>query len=324
MPVLATSLVGARGLAILSWRKGLSGGCSWRTLCAPAAPSAASPAAGAPTKPAEKEERFEVIHKRNSFKRVASFACANQLASAPDTDGLPEICVAGRTNAGKSSLVNHLLGSNHMAKASSRQGKTTHIDLYEINDKFIFADMPGYGFGINGGILNHKWRREWKPLIYTYLQRETIKAAIFACDIRWVPTQEDVAISQALRDCGIPTLLVMTKDDRILNRAGFSPDMTDDQEEQNSNPDRQRPVASSSVAEARAWLAARVRARLNWPKEQPHLHYSIESVKGRKHLRRWLASFVKARDREEAWALLGSAWSRTAQEQALIERRIDA
>ena len=102
------------------------------------------------------------IGKRNKVKLIASLA--NQASvQARTSPTMPEIAVIGRTNSGKSSLINHLLGKK-LAKTSSRAGKTTAIDLYRVNDALVLADVPGYGFEHVGSELDKKWSRVWGPL----------------------------------------------------------------------------------------------------------------------------------------------------------------
>lgn len=85
--------------------------------------------------------------------------------------------------------------------------------------------------------------------------------------------------------------------------------------------ERERPGNESEVADARLWLAARIRERLRWPEDMPHLHYSIEQSKGRKHLRRWVSTFCEAEGREGVQEALQKAWSRNAREQPLVDVR---
>ena len=214
----------------------------------------------------------------------------------------PEICVLGRTNCGKSSLINHLLRRDE-APASSRAGKTTMIDLYMVNNKFVLADMPGYGFGRGPSTLNSRWTKQWCPLSFSYFKHTpNLRAALLLADIRWVPVEMDREMSRMLQSLGIPTLLVLTKDDRIYDKRKDSPAKGGAEDEIEGDPEWRkflaaRPSNAASVHETRAWLSSRIRARLAWPHDLPHVHYSITNSVARRHLGRWIHTILKAPDR---------------------------
>ena len=101
---------------------------------------------------------------------------------------LPEIAIAGRSNVGKSSLLNHLFLSKNLVKTSSIPGKTQLINFFSIDDTFAFVDLPGYGYAK----VPQAIRQDWGPMIQTYLEpRESLKVILFLFDIRREPNEDD-------------------------------------------------------------------------------------------------------------------------------------
>lgn len=128
------------------------------------------------------------------------------------TDALPEIALAGRSNVGKSSLINSLINRKNLARTSQRPGKTQTINFYLINELFYFADVPGYGFAK----VPKSVRASWKKMMEGYLiDRSPLKAVIQIVDLRHPPTSEDQSMYQFLHHFGIPVILVATKADKI-------------------------------------------------------------------------------------------------------------
>src|SRR5262245_55930539 len=102
---------------------------------------------------------------------------------------LPEIAVAGRSNVGKSSLLNHLFHSPNLVKTSSTPGKTQALNFFTVNDELTFVDLPGYGYAK----VPQSIRKEWGPMVQEYLQkREMLKLILFLFDIRRLPNEEDI------------------------------------------------------------------------------------------------------------------------------------
>lgn len=127
--------------------------------------------------------------------------------------GLTEVVVAGRSNAGKSSLINKLCNNAKLARVSSKPGKTRSINYYLINDKLFLVDLPGYGFAKRSGAE----QQAWKALVESYFEasRQNIKLLLLLCDIRHGATQEDIILSEYLRYYGLPYILVATKCDKV-------------------------------------------------------------------------------------------------------------
>ncbi len=131
--------------------------------------------------------------------------------TAPD-DGLPEIAFAGRSNVGKSSLINRLIQRKSLARTSSTPGKTQQLNYYRVNDRVYFVDLPGYGF-VHGG---QDLRRSLGKLTDGYLQeRKQLRAVVQLIDARHGPSDLDLQLVETLRDLSCPFLLVFTKIDKL-------------------------------------------------------------------------------------------------------------
>ena len=127
-------------------------------------------------------------------------------------DDLPELVLAGRSNVGKSSLINLMLNRKHLARTSRIPGKTQTINFYRINDVFYFVDLPGYGFANVPNSVHSNWGK----MMNNYLtERPVIKVIIQLLDLRHRPTQADIQMYQFCVHYGIPVILVATKSDKI-------------------------------------------------------------------------------------------------------------
>jgi GTP-binding protein len=124
----------------------------------------------------------------------------------------PEIAFAGRSNVGKSSLLNSLVGRKGLAKISATPGKTRQINFFRINDRFQFADLPGYGYAK----VARTEREEWARLIETYLtQREQLRMVVSLSDIRHEPPELDRDMFTWLEAIGRDFIVVLTKHDKV-------------------------------------------------------------------------------------------------------------
>ena len=129
----------------------------------------------------------------------------------PD-DALPEIALAGRSNVGKSSLINKMIQRKNLARTSSTPGKTQQLNYYRINDSLYFVDFPGYGYAK----VSKTQRYSWGLLIEKYLlQRAPLKLVMQLIDVRHPPSKDDERIHQWLREQHIPLCVVATKIDKI-------------------------------------------------------------------------------------------------------------
>ena len=128
------------------------------------------------------------------------------------TTGFPEIGLAGRSNVGKSSLINVLINRNSYARTSSQPGKTQTLNFYKVEDQLYFVDVPGYGYAK----VSKKEREKWGQMIETYLtSRETLRGVVILVDARHAPTKDDVAMYEWMRYYEMPLLVVATKSDKI-------------------------------------------------------------------------------------------------------------
>ena len=125
---------------------------------------------------------------------------------------LPEIAVAGRSNVGKSSLLNHLFQTKGLVKTSATPGKTQLINFFTVDDKLAFVDLPGYGYAAVPLPLKQKWG----PMIQDYLtQREQLKLILFLFDIRRIPNQDDLQLLEWIIHANKAVILVFTKVDKV-------------------------------------------------------------------------------------------------------------
>jgi GTP-binding protein len=124
----------------------------------------------------------------------------------------PEVAFAGRSNVGKSSLINTLVNRKGLARTSASPGKTQSINFYLINQAVYLVDLPGYGYAR----VPHQVQRQWSPLIEEYCHtRKKLCGAIVILDARISPTPLDRALIQWLADLSLPTVIVMTKVDKL-------------------------------------------------------------------------------------------------------------
>lgn len=125
---------------------------------------------------------------------------------------LPEIAVVGRSNVGKSSIINMLLGRKGLVKTSATPGKTKLVNFFDIDGKFRFVDLPGYGFANVSKSVRHNWGR----VVGEYLgTRENLLEIMLLLDIRHSPTEDDLTMIDWIRKSGYRGILVATKGDKL-------------------------------------------------------------------------------------------------------------
>ena len=125
---------------------------------------------------------------------------------------LPEVAFAGRSNVGKSSLINSLTGRKGLVKVSKTPGKTRLLNFFSINEKLAFVDMPGYGFA-RAPVAEKK---KWGKMVETYIKkRESLRGVIFLLDCRRKPNEDDRALLEWLVHYDTPFLIVVTKIDKV-------------------------------------------------------------------------------------------------------------
>lgn len=129
----------------------------------------------------------------------------------PDSN-LPEVAFAGRSNVGKSSLLNSLVRRKSFARVSRTPGRTREINFFRVNNGFVLVDLPGYGYAR----VSKEQKSEWKPLIQSYLRRTTqLRGIVLLLDIRREPSEDDRAMLDFLAETEVPTIVALTKTDKL-------------------------------------------------------------------------------------------------------------
>ena len=146
-----------------------------------------------------------------NFQSVEFEAAAGRADQLKKSD-LPEIVFSGKSNVGKSSLLNLLTGRKKLARVSGSPGKTRTINFYRVNDAFRIVDLPGYGYAK----VSKSVSEGWGEMMERYLeQRENLRKVIQLVDIRHAPSKQDVEMYQYLRHFGLDGIVVATKADKI-------------------------------------------------------------------------------------------------------------
>ena len=124
----------------------------------------------------------------------------------------PEVAFAGRSNVGKSSLLNRLIRRKRFARVSNTPGRTREVNFFLVNDRFVLVDLPGYGYAR----ISKERRAEWRPLIENYLRSSTeLRGIVQLLDVRHDPTGDDRQMLAFLASVGVPTLFALTKVDKL-------------------------------------------------------------------------------------------------------------
>jgi len=146
--------------------------------------------------------------KVHNVQMIGSFVRPEQFP----TEGLPEFALAGRSNVGKSSFINRMIGRKALARISSKPGKTQQLNFYKIEEQFFFVDVPGYGYAK----VSKSERAAWGRMIESYFTgREQLKAVVLIVDLRHNPTNDDCMMYDFLKHYNIPVIVVATKADKI-------------------------------------------------------------------------------------------------------------
>ncbi len=125
---------------------------------------------------------------------------------------LPEVAFIGRSNVGKSSLLNLLVRRKAFARVSRTPGRTQEVNFFQVNEELVLVDLPGYGYAK----VSKSKRHSWQPLIDGYLRMTSqLRGIVLLLDIRRDPNAEDLAMLDYLADLEIPTLVVITKVDKL-------------------------------------------------------------------------------------------------------------
>ncbi len=130
-------------------------------------------------------------------------------------DGRPNIVFSGKSNVGKSSVINCLLNRKNFARVGAQPGKTVHINYFLVDHSVYFTDLPGYGYAR----VSQKERERWAALMEAFFsERERITLGIMIVDARHAPTADDVTMSAWFRESGCPTVVVANKVDKLAKR----------------------------------------------------------------------------------------------------------
>ncbi len=128
------------------------------------------------------------------------------------TSGLPEVAFAGKSNVGKSSLINGLINRKKLARTSSAPGKTQTINFYNVEDQIYLVDLPGYGYAK----VSKKERERWGKIIEDYLhQRQTLRQVILLVDGRHEPSNNDIMMYDWIKTFGFEPIVIATKMDKL-------------------------------------------------------------------------------------------------------------
>lgn len=171
---------------------------------------------------------------------------------------LPQIAIAGRSNVGKSSLINALLGRKRLASVSKSPGKTQQIHFYEVNQRFYLVDLPGYGFAD----VPAEVRQKWGPLIESYLAgNPRLLGVVLLIDCRHGPSDDDAQMVDYLARLEVPALYALTKIDK-LNRSERR-EAVEGALEALDAPEEQLVVTSALTGEGKKTLLASLGALLD-------------------------------------------------------------
>ena len=159
----------------------------------------------------DKNDKGKIQMDKINFQNTRYFITAAKMPDLPK-GGLPEIALSGRSNVGKSSLVNSLANSKKLAKTSQKPGKTKQIIYFLTDNKLLFADLPGYGYsGASKAVT-----KDFSSLCDDYFRSgRNISLALHLMDIRRDPSDEDIAMIEFFNQAGVPYFCVFTKCDKL-------------------------------------------------------------------------------------------------------------
>jgi GTP-binding protein len=152
--------------------------------------------------------------RENNMLKITSARFVRSVGRLGDIprDGKPQVAFAGRSNVGKSALINYLVNRRKLAGISKSPGKTRMLNFYLINDRLYFVDLPGYGFAKVAGPV----RRVWVNLIDEYLAGSNeLRLVVWLLDVRRQPSREDQEMSRLLQETCIPVIVAVTKCDKV-------------------------------------------------------------------------------------------------------------
>jgi GTP-binding protein len=144
--------------------------------------------------------------------RSAKFICSAVIPEQYPPADLPEVAFAGRSNVGKSSLINKILNRKKLARTSKTPGRTQLLNFFEINEIYRFVDLPGYGYAK----VPAEVQKRWRPMVETYLtRRNTMRGMVLLLDIRREPSRGDLNLWHWLHTMSVEVVTVITKVDKL-------------------------------------------------------------------------------------------------------------
>src|SRR5208283_2513268 len=153
---------------------------------------------------------------RRLFAREARFITGTAEASALPRDNLPEVAFAGRSNVGKSSLLNALTGRRALARTSSEPGRTRQLNFFDLGGRLTLVDMPGYGYAKAGKDI----KADWQGLMFDYLRgRPTLRRVLLLLDARIELKEADRAVMELLDRAAVTFQIALTKADAVRRGA---------------------------------------------------------------------------------------------------------
>ncbi len=151
------------------------------------------------------------------YHDVKLLATAADRSQWPESS-LPEIMFAGRSNAGKSTLINTLVNRKKLAYTGKTPGKTRLLNFFEIDGRYVFCDSPGYGYAVGGDSSAESFQKLIDPYMH---ERETLKGVVLVLDIRRTPNEDDLLMRDFARESGLKLLPVCMKADKLSRGAGI-------------------------------------------------------------------------------------------------------
>lgn len=172
--------------------------------------------AGRPARPAKKVPHVATKPDPLPIRSLEFLGPMATIEGWRPTHAMPEVAFAGRSNVGKSSLLNALVRRKAFARVSKTPGRTREINFFAVNGRFVLTDLPGYGYAK----ISKERQAEWRPLIEGYLRGSTnLRGIVLLLDIRRDPTNDDRQMLDMLAEIGCPTLICVTKTDKLSKSA---------------------------------------------------------------------------------------------------------